>query len=72
MVLNRDSPDGGPGDAEIATAGFLLQDGPVPVACGCASEHIGKGKMQTPRAVGKSETETSRHLGDVVKTTGLV
>jgi len=25
--LNRDSPDGGPSEAEIAAAGLLLQDG---------------------------------------------
>ena|SRR5271157_312142 len=40
-ALNRDSPDGGFGEAEVAATDGVFQEGVVAVGCGCASERIG-------------------------------
>jgi hypothetical protein len=41
QASNRDSPDGGLGEAEIAPAGSLLQVGCLVIGCERASERIG-------------------------------
>jgi hypothetical protein len=63
--LSRHSPDGGPSEAEIAAAGFLLQDGPVAVGCGCASERIGSGRDPNDRQVSVIKTQLSRCFVDM-------